>query len=416
MDLDQHIYISWHNKAVYINSTCVMGGISVNVDNRLWKTEKTPFVLSLYEQGRTSHYAVKDEDAEDIIGRINKWYDDHPDLKRAAPDCPDEAFVSIGRSYERPFAEVELIKQWFDELKARSRGPLSDADYYHYTNPKPSIAEGDIKVHKIIEQKVIAPHNPTLPVPPPDNCRSELLIEDDITVMSVYSRGQYLDYLVPEVSISIINDEASQMLAKDADGYHQTGDADAWLEVLGRDDKFDIEPEDAISLFEKMIPQCIGPIPREHPNGSWGISVDRIRKSLADKWKCPCCGDDDNYGKICRTCGPSGIIKQAADVPWHCSKCNTDGNSGAYCSACGAEYTRPDTPDQMIVGYRKGVMPLFMAPGIAGMFVAQNKEPVNAAIIETKEEIPAGSWKCTYCGHINNSSFCCECGGKRTAT
>lgn len=47
MDLDQHIYISWHNKAVYINSTCVMGGISVNVDNRLWKTDKSPFVLSL---------------------------------------------------------------------------------------------------------------------------------------------------------------------------------------------------------------------------------------------------------------------------------------------------------------------------------------------------------------------------------
>jgi len=412
IDRNDFNYIYWRSKAVYMSSM-VCGGIQVNVDNRLWNSEGKPFVLSFYEEGRTIHYAVSDEDAEAVASKIRKWYDDNPDLKSfpVNDSNPYQAAVSMGELSHKTFPEAELIKQWFEELRVKCGEPLSDKEFFHYTNPKPELKDGELNVREIIEQAVIPPHNPTLPVPPPDNRRSQLTIEDGIALLKAYCSGQYLMYVIPNELIPRINEAAADMLAKDADGYHVEGDADAWLTVQGREDKFDIEPEDAIKLFEELIPQCGAPLPQEHPNTNYGIYTNAVKELLGKKWTCHKCGETDNFGKMCITCGPSGEQKAKADIPWHCNKCNTDGNTGGYCCNCGSEYVKSDAPSKLDIGYRKGSNP-FYAGGMVGfsMFaqqMQQNMQPQQ----EAKPEIPEGSWWCPFCGHINEGKFCCECGG-----
>ena len=102
----KHYYICWRSK--YNSIMGGMGGLPVNTDNRLWKNEGAPFVLSFYEEGITYHYAVRDDDAEDIIGRIGKWYEDNPDAPVPGNDQQDSASVELGTYRARVFPDVEL--------------------------------------------------------------------------------------------------------------------------------------------------------------------------------------------------------------------------------------------------------------------------------------------------------------------
>ncbi|SCW57597.1 hypothetical protein SAMN02910456_01940 [Ruminococcaceae bacterium YRB3002] len=425
MDHSTYHYICWHNRRVYMTCQGITGGISINPDNRLWNAEGAPFVLTFYDNGSVTHYAVSDEDAEDILGRIDKWYEEHPDMSEFPEDAPNEAFVSIGTAGRKRFPEAELMKGWFEELRGKSRGPLNDEEFYHYTNPAPAPVEGEIRIHTIIEQAVTAPQNPTLMIPPPDNYRSQILIEDGLAIMVVCCSGQYLKYIIPDSLIPFINAKAADMLSKNANGYHREGDPDAWLEVQGREDKFDIEPDDAIRLFEELVPQCSDPIPMVHPNGFRGFYTEGERKLINSAWDCPGCGATRNFGKVCGTCGPEHKPLPKADRPWHCNKCKTDGNTGTYCSECGSLYVRPDGlpdgPEDMIIGYRDNRAALFKQKMFEGGMFFQAAAPApapapapSAQTAETAEgDLPEDSWKCTFCGHINTGKFCSECGTKR---
>ncbi|MBR7088022.1 MAG: hypothetical protein IKI38_01595 [Mogibacterium sp.] len=413
----KHYYICWRSK--YNSIMGGMGGLPVNTDNRLWKDEGAPFVLSFYEEGITYHYAVRDEDAEDIIGRIGKWYEDNPDARVPGNDQQDSASVELGTYRARVFPDVELLKAWFEELRAKSGSPLSGEEYYHYINPAPAPVEGEVHVTKIVEQAVVPPQPPSLPVPPHDRMRSEIRIEDGTAVLLICSGGVYLEYVIPEALIPDINEAAGEMLAKHADGYHSEWEEDAWLEVSGRDEKFDIEPEDALALFEKIAPQCGDPLPVEQVYRYPGISINEVRECISRTHDCPLCGTPRMFGKFCRTCGSSKKTNPAKTAPWRCSRCGFIGNTGAYCINCCAGHDEEGVAEDISLGYRRGMgfSPYAKIPSGAFAVIDLNmdvmQEGRTGSQAPASGTLPEGAWKCNCCGGINYGQFCCECGKKR---
>ena len=170
------------------------------------------------------------------------------------PDGPAVmAEVQIGREH-LAFDDADLLRTWLDMLKEKCGEPLTDAELYHYTHPAPAPVAGDVRVVRIVEQAVVPPQPASLPVPPPDNCRSELLVEDGFAVLSVFRGGMHLEYVLPPELLPRVNEAAKEMLAHPAGGYHQAWDADARLRVDGREEEFSVDPEAVLQLFASLVP------------------------------------------------------------------------------------------------------------------------------------------------------------------
>ena len=304
MERDKTHYIAWKSG---LTGTRVgpFGIDSVNTDDRLWNQADGPFVLSVFSHGDTVNYAVTDADAEEFIGRVLRQSeaDGDRDGKNAGIGGVE---VRIGMELH-PFRDADLLKTWLEELRLKCGEPLTAAALHRYTHPAPISPEGAVEVTKIVEQAVLPPRSPAVLGPGPDNCRSELLVEEDAAFLSVFRNGMHLEYLLPPELLPEVNAAAREMLDHPGDGYHAEWDADAWIRVKGREEEFDAEPEDVLKLFERLADRCGDPIPRYTRMDFYKISPREIRDRLAGAWTCPLCGGKGNTGAYCETCGARQI-------------------------------------------------------------------------------------------------------------
>ena len=417
IDKSSDYYIAWRSGDMGV---AAMGGPVVNTDDRLWNAEGSPFVLSLFRNGDAVHYAVGDSDAEEFIGRVLRQSEEDAGKDRIQ-NGPGRAVVSIGRR-QRPFRDADLMKRWLEELRLKCGQPLSPAELYRHTHPAPLPPEGAVEVTKIVEQAVLPYRPPAALGPGPDNCRSELLVEGDMAVLSVFRDGMHLEYLLPPALLPEVNAAARELLDHPGDGYHPEWDADAWLKVKGREEEFNAQPEDVLKLFGSLAGRCGDPIPRYESMDFYKVYLPDIRKRLAGAWTCPLCGGERNTGKYCETCSarrediPSGRAKSEprpkADVPWGCCDCGATGNPGAYCGGCGSPYSREKHfPTGVVgpIGYRRGAG-LGMG-GLLGAFRAVQTPPT--APPKPPAPAAAGEWFCPLCGARNSGRFCTECGKPR---
>ena len=414
IDKNTVYYIAWRGGEMGVTP---MGGPIVNTDDRLWNNAGSPFVLSLFRNGDTAHYAVSDSDAEEFIDRVLRQSEEDA-LKDRIHGYPGRVEVRIG-TLLHPFRDPDLMRRWLEELQAKCGEPLSPAEFHRYTHPAPIPPEGAVEVTKIVEQAVLPYRSPAVLGPGPDNCRSELLVEEGMAVLSVFRDGMHLEYLLPPELLPEVNAAARELLAHPADGYHPEWDADAWLKLKGREEEFDAEPEDVLKLFESLVGRCGDPIPRYERMDFYKVYIPGIRKRLAGAWTCPLCGGERNTGKYCETCSarrediPAWRAKSEprpkADTPWSCCDCGASGNPGAYCGGCGSPYSREKHfPTGVVgpIGYRRGA-----GRGLGGGLGAfwpvptpPPTKPVQAA------PAAAGEWFCPMCGARNSGKFCTECG------
>ena len=273
IDKSSDYYIAWRSGDMGV---AAMGGPVVNTDDRLWNAEGSPFVLSLFRNGDTVHYAVGDSDAEEFIGRVLRQSEEDEGKDRRQ-NGPGRAKVSIG-GRQRPFRDADLMRRWLEELRLKCGEPLSPAELYRHTHPAPLPPEGAVEVTKIVEQAVLPYRPPAVLGPGPDNCRSELLAEGDFAVLSVFQDGMHLEYLLPPALLPEVNAAARAMLDDPGDGYHTEWDADAWLKVRGREEEFDARPEEVLQLFASLKDRCVVPIPRKERMEFSTVYPDGIRK------------------------------------------------------------------------------------------------------------------------------------------
>ena len=92
IDKNTSYYIAWRGGEMGFNPT---GGPAVNTDDRLWNNAGSPFVLSLFRNGDTAHYAVSDSDAEEFIDRVLRQSEEDEGKDRIQ-NGPGRAAVSIG--------------------------------------------------------------------------------------------------------------------------------------------------------------------------------------------------------------------------------------------------------------------------------------------------------------------------------
>ena len=111
----------------------LMGGPFVNTDDRLWNTEGSPFVLSLFRNGSAAHYAVSDADAEEFIDRVLRQSEEDKDRMRSGPG---RAEVRIGMQLH-PFRDAGLLQRWLEELRDKCGERLTDGELHRYTHPAP---------------------------------------------------------------------------------------------------------------------------------------------------------------------------------------------------------------------------------------------------------------------------------------
>ena len=400
----------------------LMGGPFVNTDDRLWNTEGSPFVLSLFRNGDTAHYAVSDSDAEEFIGRVIRQSEEDENKDRIRSG-PGRAEVRIGMQLH-PFRDAGLLKRWLEELRDKCGERLTDGELHRYTHPAPLPPAGAVEVTKIVEQAVLPYRPPAVLGPGPDNCRSELLVEGDFAVLSVFRDGMHLEYRLPPELLPEVNAAARELLDHPADGYHPEWDADAWLKIKGREEEFDAEPEDVLKLFESLVGRCGDPIPRKDHPDFYKVWLSSVRDKLASAWDCPLCAWKRNTSAFCEGCGakrndiPSGRAvsapKPKPPVPWSCLRCGAVGNSGSYCCECGAPVNAEERfiHESGPIGYRRGRGTggfLRMLPN--GMVPAPQPAPQSPPQTPPSAGAPApGEWFCTQCGARNSGKFCTECG------
>ncbi len=401
------------------------GAPPVNTDDRLWNPAGGPFVLSLFRDGSTLHYAVSDGDAEEFIEKVLRQSGE--DARAPGERDAGEVFtaeVRIGGALH-PFRDGRLLKAWLEELQGKCGEPLSSAEYYRRTHPAPPPPAADAAVTKIVEQAVLPYRSPAVLGPGPDNCRSELLVEGDFAVLSVFRDGMHLEYRLPPELLPEVNAAARELLDHPGDGYHSEWDEDAWLKVKGREEEFDAEPEEVLKLFESLVGRCGDPIPRKERMDFYKVYLPSVRKKLDAAWDCPLCSWKRNTAAFCEGCGakrediPSGRAvsapKPKAPAPWSCLHCGTVGNSGGYCCECGAPVNAEErfTGESGPIGYRRGRGTggfLRMLPN--GMVPAPQPAPQSQPRTANPSAPPlsSGEWFCTACGARNSGRFCTECG------
>lgn len=345
MERELYHYIAWRSRAVFMSYSGMMGGLPVNSDDRLWNTAGAPFVLSLFREGRTFNYAVKDEDAEALIGQLlqrcgdeRRPYPFH-DIGRSGEDAI--ADVNIGNEYYA-FEDAALLKQWFEELREKCGEPLNDRELYHYTNPAPAPVTGSVSVVRIVEQAVIPPQPAALPVPPPDNCRSELTADENGAVLTVYCHGERDRYTVPKELLPEVNEAARKLLASPADGYHQDWDAAAWITIRERKEEFDVDPEGVLALFKTLADKCTGmqgnpaqPLPERI--GYRDVKTDTVpRGGMFATVSGPVFTMSPQQDAVPAAPGPApaqGV--QQKEGGWFCPACGAQ-NFGSFCCECGS--------------------------------------------------------------------------------
>jgi hypothetical protein len=417
MERDSAHYIAWRSALVY-NSLGGFGGVSVNMDDRLWNDAGGPFVLSVFRNRAVENYAVSDADAEAFIQKV--LHQSEADVLRPAGPAADPhegTEVRIGKK-RYPFRDAKLMKQWLEELQVQCGEPLTNEEAYRYAHPAPVPPAGDVEVIKIVEQAVLPQRPAAVLGPGPDNCRSELLVEDGFAVLSVFQDGMHLEYILPPALLPEVNAAARAMLDDPGDGYHTEWDADAWLKVKGREEEFDAKPEDVLKLFASLAGRCGDPIPRKDHPDFYKVWLQGVRDKLANAWDCPLCAWKRNTAAFCEGCGakrqdiPSGravsMPKPKAPAPWSCLRCGTVGNSGSYCCECGGPVNVEErfTGESGPIGYRRGA-----GWGIGGSFGAFWPMPTPPPQ-KPEQAAPAavGEWFCTMCGARNSGKFCTECG------
>ncbi len=415
IDKNTVYYIAWRSGLMGV---AALGGPIVNTDDRFWNYAGAPFALSMFSHGDTLNYAVSDADAEEFIGKVLRRSEE--DARGPKPSSGSAAVVRIGMNHY-PFHDGALMKEWLEDLRSKCGQPLSKAEFYNYTHPAPLPPEGAVEVTKIVEQAVLPYRSPAVLGPGPDNCRSELLVEGDFAVLSLFQNGMHLEYRLPPELLPEVNAAAREMLDHPGDGYHAEGDADAWLKINGREEEFKARPEDVLKLFESLAGRCGDPIPRSDRPDFYKVWLPGVRDRLAGAWDCPLCAWKRNTAEYCEGCGakrediPSGRAvsapKEKAPVPWACLRCGTQGNTGGYCCHCGNPGNMGERWTGVVgpIGYRKGTSGGM--PGMAGMFgifpPAQTPPPA-----PPKQAAPAapGEWFCPMCGARNSGKFCTECG------
>ena len=422
IDKNTVYYIAWCGVEMGSNLT---GGPYVNTDDRLWNNAGSPFVLSLFRNGDTAHYAVSDSDAEEFIHRVLRQSEEDENKDRIH-SYPGRVEVRIGMLL-RPFRDPDLMKRWLEELRDKCGERLTDAECYRYTHPAPPAPEGAVEVTKIVEQAVLPYRSPAVLGPGPDNCRSELLVEGDFAVLSVFRDGMHLEYRLPPELLPEVNAAARELLDHPGDSYHSEWDEDAWLKVKGREEEFDAEPEEVLKLFESLVGRCGDPIPRKERMDFYKVYLPSVRKKLDAAWDCPLCSWKRNTAAFCEGCGakrediPSGRAVSApklkAPAPWSCLRCGAVGNSGGYCCECGSPVNAEErfTGESGPIGYRRGRGTggfLRMLPN--GMVPAPQPAPQSPPQTPPSAGAPApGEWFCTACGARNSGKFCTECGKAR---
>ena len=379
IDRKKYNYIAWRSRAIFMTYSALMGGFPINSDTRFWNTKGSSFVLTCFEEGCEQHYAVSDADAEAFIKQV---------LQHCGPDngidgidqfvIPDAdgpgavASVTISARHY-PFDDPALLKKWMDELRSKCTGPMDPREFYHYTNPVPEPVKGDVIVETIVEQAVVPPQPPALPVPPPDNCRSSLYFEGGKPVLKIYCSGKYYTYDLPEQLLPEVNAAAAQLIAHPADGYHVHWEPEAWITVKGRVEQFIVEPEGVLKLFEKLAAKCmessksVQPLPggigyrsaSDCAPGAqgWPGSMSMMFQMNSEAAKQYAAGKDTQgagndakaAGKDAQAAGNDvqasgqkaqapGQKAQAAvqpDKPWVCPMCGNS-NTGKFCNNCGS--------------------------------------------------------------------------------
>ena len=416
--------IVWHSGIMQYASGA-SGMTEVPADDSLQNSEGGPFLLCAFREGEARSYAVSDADAEEFIARVLARSREDGERKDALPENGEaRATVRVGRKLY-PFRDASLLKDWLEELRTKCGEPLSPAEFHRYTHPAPPPPAEGAAVTKIVEQAVLPPRAPAVLGPGPDNCRSELLAEGDMAVLSVFRDGMHLEYLLPPELLPEVNAAARELLDHPAGGYHSEWDADAWMKFQGREEEFDADPEEVLKLFESLVGRCGDPIPRKGHPDFYKVWLSSVRDKLANAWDCPLCSRKRNTAAFCEGCGakrediPSGraisVPKPKAPAPWSCLRCGTVGNSGSYCCECGELVNAEGRfiGDSGPIGYRRGrgtggflrMLPNGMVPAPQP---APQSQPRTAN--PSAPTAAAGEWFCPMCGARNSGKFCTECG------
>ncbi|MBR6358360.1 MAG: hypothetical protein IKS11_01820 [Lachnospiraceae bacterium] len=423
-------YFARMNTTGYLASLNMTGKVPENTADRLWNMSGSPFVLTIYEDGKRYDYAVKDEDAIRITEDIFSWCEEHEDSAKRpmdvySPDAPEYITEISIKGFPIPFNDPGLLKKWFDELKEKCGEPLSKAEYDAYLHPAPDLSK-EIKVSRLVEQQVPFPRPSGLPTPEPENYRSELIIDGDRAVLSVYSCEMHLEYIVPAALIPKINEETKMILSHPVNGGRAAGQADAWAELCGDPQEHNADPEEVLALFEHLIPECGDPVPCRASHSFYRLYPDTVLKKKAGAWTCPLCKKEGNTGEYCASCGvpkagmsngsAGSLPRPRAAAPWHCGECDTDGNSGGYCEKCGKPYPGGADPDAgKRIGYRPGPVQGLGESGGFGLFGSMGTSwfaPPPCSRGMQSEGPEAYEWRCA-CGIVNSRNFCTECGRPR---
>ncbi len=286
-----HVYIAYRDLEQHLFENTLCGGPPSNSDYRLVLIKDSRYLLTRNRQ----NYAVPKDRAERFVekvisGSTGKHPGFFPEI-RELNGKKTAAVVEFSREARPDYYDFddERLLAMLDALRAESDELMGRKALIDYTNPNPSLPEGDFELEGIYHQIHFTPPNT------PGLIMQQVKQDTKDSFFRIYKTGVAfavregdicMEYDVPAGLMDEIKAQVRELCREPVGAYVENGAWEAYVGFGNKGDRIFTDPDRTFALLKKIASGCV---PR--------------KKEEAAASKCPVCGALRSEGRFCPECG-----------------------------------------------------------------------------------------------------------------